>query len=57
MERRGRLIVPGMARQLVGGAAGAASLAARAARHAAWYLRYHVDGTSRDDEQARRRPR
>ena len=35
----------GAARKLVGGAIG---LMAAAARHAAWYLRYQVDGETRD---------
>ena len=35
------------ARKLVGGAVG---LIAGAARHAVWYLRYQLDGQTRDDE-------
>lgn len=35
------------ARKLVGGAIG---LIAGAARHAVWYVRYQLDGQTRDDE-------
>jgi hypothetical protein len=36
----------GAARKLVGGAIG---LMAAGVRHAAWYLRYQLDGETRDD--------
>ncbi len=39
------------ARKLLGGAVGVLSAARAAARHAAWYVRHHVEGAARDDER------
>jgi hypothetical protein len=47
-------------RGIAGAARGAASVTASLARHAAWYLRYRVDGNSRAHDardDPRRRPR
>ena len=38
-----------MGKKLLGGAVGALAMAGQVARHAAWYLRYRIDGTSRDE--------
>ena len=54
-EHRGRrsiLILGGIARTVGSAARAAASIGSSAVRHAAWYLRYQVDGTAR----ARREP-
>ena len=40
------MMAMGSARKLLGGAVG---LVAGAARHAVWYLRYQLDGQTRDD--------
>ncbi len=40
----------GVAKKLVGGAVAVLVMTRNVARHAAWYVRYRVDGTSRDDE-------
>jgi hypothetical protein len=42
------MISVAMARKLLGGAVGALSLAADAARHLAWYVGHHVNGSPRD---------
>jgi hypothetical protein len=44
--REGRMMAMDAARKLVGGVIG---LVAGAAKHAAWYLRYQLDGEARDD--------
>ncbi|HEX8744627.1 MAG TPA: hypothetical protein VF712_16000 [Thermoleophilaceae bacterium] len=46
-----------MAKGLAGAARGAAAVTAIAARHAAWYLRYRVDGNARAHEARGRRGR
>ena len=38
-----------MGKKLLGGAVGVLTLAGQAVRHAGWYLRYRVDGTSHDE--------
>jgi hypothetical protein len=43
-----------VAKGLAGAARGAAALTASLARHAAWYLRYRVDGNSRAQRGSRR---
>jgi hypothetical protein len=45
--QEGEPIVTSMAKGLAGAARGAAAVGANLARHAAWYLRYRVDGNSR----------
>jgi hypothetical protein len=55
-RNEGRPIVTSMARGLAGAARGAAAVGANLARHAAWYVRYRVDGNSRA-QQARERER
>jgi hypothetical protein len=47
-------MVRGLARTLGAAARSAASVGSSAVRHAAWYLRYQVDGTAR---ARRERPR
>jgi hypothetical protein len=42
------MISVAMARKLLGGAVGALSLAAGAARHLAWYVGHQVSGRPRD---------
>jgi hypothetical protein len=49
-------MVTSMAKGLAGAARGAAAMTANVARHAAWYLRYRVDGNARSHD-GRRRPR
>ena len=49
-------MVTSMAKGLAGAARGAASMTASVARHAAWYLRYRVDGNTRS-QRGTRRPR
>lgn len=50
------VFVSTMAKGLAGAARGAAAMTASVARHAAWYLRYRVDGNSRaHDGPSRRR--
>lgn len=49
-------IITSMAKGLAGAVRGAAALGASVARHAGWYLRYRVDGTSRTHD-GRGRPR
>jgi hypothetical protein len=44
----------GTTKKLVGGTLGALAVARQVARHAVWYVRYHVDGTTR--EAGPRRP-
>jgi hypothetical protein len=39
-----------MGKKLLGGAVGVFAVAGQVVRHAAWYLRYRVDGTSREEE-------
>jgi hypothetical protein len=46
-----------MRSKLLGGAANVLAVARDVVRHAAWYVRYQVDGTPRDEEGARRRER
>ncbi len=48
-----------MGKKLLGGAVGVVAVAGQAVRHAAWYLRYRVEGTSRDETPETRagRPR
>ena len=41
----------GLGKKLVGATLGMATLAADAARHAAWLLSYHVDRATRDTEE------
>ena len=58
---KGDPIVASLARGVAGAARGAAGVGASMARHAAWYLRYRVDGNSRaqnkrDRRRGRRRP-
>jgi len=36
-----------MGRKLLGGAVGVLAVVGDVVRHAAWYVRYHVDGTPR----------
>ena len=43
-----------MAKGLAGAARGAAAMTATVARHAAWYLRYRVDGNSRAQDGRKR---
>ena len=45
------MIGVGMAKRLLGGAAGALSTATAVARHVAWYVRYRVDGKARKAER------
>jgi hypothetical protein len=40
----------GLAKKLLGGAVGVAAVARDVARHAVWYVRYQVDGTTHDDD-------
>ena len=35
--------------KLLGGAVGVLAVARDVVRHAAWYVRYHVDGTTREE--------
>ena len=42
------MIAGGMAKKLVGGAAGVVAFAADVARHVAWYVSYQVHGRPRD---------
>ena len=42
------MIGTGTTKKLVGGTLGALAVARQVARHAVWYLRYHVDGTTRE---------
>ena len=49
-------MVSAMAKGLAGAARGAVAVTANVARHAAWYLRYRVDGNSRAQDGRRRRP-
>jgi hypothetical protein len=51
------LIFEVMTRSLASAARAAYSVTSSAARHAAWYLRYQVDGTSRARRQPPRRKR
>jgi hypothetical protein len=44
---RGAQIIVAMARNVASAARNAASVTASGVRHAAWYLRYQVDGSSR----------
>ena len=48
-----------MGGKLLGGAVGVLAVARDVLRHAAWYLRYQVDGTPRDEgtRPPERRPR
>jgi hypothetical protein len=39
----------GTVKKLLGGAVGALALGREAAGHAAWWLRYQMDGTARED--------
>jgi hypothetical protein len=48
-------LLSSMAKGLAGAARGAAAMTASVARHAAWYLRYRVDGNSRAQDGRRRR--
>jgi hypothetical protein len=43
-----------MARRLLGGALGAVGAAAEVARHMIWYVSYQLDGTTHEDESARK---
>jgi hypothetical protein len=45
----------GVTRKVFGGAVSALELAYGLARHVAWYLSYHVDGTTRDAEDESRK--
>ena len=51
-------MVASLLRNVASVARGAASVTASVARHAAWYVRYQVDGDSRDQDArpGRRRP-
>ena len=49
-------IVAAMARNVASAARGAANMTTSAARHAVWYVRYQVDGSSRA-QKAPARPR
>ena len=40
----------GVAKTLLSGAVGAVALARDLARHASWYVRYQLDGTTHDEE-------
>jgi hypothetical protein len=40
-----------VAKKLLGGAVGVLAAARDVARHAAWYVRYRVEGTAHDDER------
>lgn len=44
---KGDPIVASLAKGVTGAARGAAGVSASVARHAAWYLRYRVDGNKR----------
>ena len=46
-----------MAGKLLSGAAGVLAVARDVVRHAAWYLRYQVDGNPREDQSPDRRRR
>ena len=52
----GDRIVSSMAKGLAGAARGAAAVSANLARHAAWYVRYRVEGNARA-QQSRDRDR
>jgi hypothetical protein len=41
-----------MTRKFIGGALGAAAVAAGVARHVIWYVTYQMDGSTRDDRRA-----
>jgi hypothetical protein len=45
-----------MRKKLLGGAVGVLSLTVEVVRHAAWYVRYQVDGTPREEKQAGETP-
>ncbi len=49
------MIATGAAKKLVGGALATLTVARAVAAHAAWYVRYQVDGTTRET-QRRDRP-
>ena len=42
----------GVGKKLLGGAVGVMTVVRDIARHAAWYVRYQVDGTAREEERA-----
>jgi hypothetical protein len=42
------MIGGGTTKKLVGGTLGVLAVAGQIARHALWYVRYHVDGTTRE---------
>ena len=44
------MISSGMAKKLFGGAVGVLGLAVGAVKHAAWYVSYQLDGTTRDSD-------
>ena len=46
----------GLAKKLLGGAVGVLTVVRDVAQHAAWYVRYQVDGTARDEPVAERDP-
>ena len=46
-ETKGEPIVASLAKGVAGAARGAAGVGASVARHAAWYVRYRVDGNKR----------
>ena len=47
VRSEGEPIVTSMAKGLAGAARGAAAVTANLARHAAWYVRYRVEGNAR----------
>jgi hypothetical protein len=50
-DGRDRMIAARMAKKLLGGATGALSAAAAAARHVAWYVSYRIDGKARKNRR------
>ena len=47
----------GVGKKLLGGAVGVIAVVRDVARHAAWYVRYQVDGTAREEEVVEREGR
>jgi len=56
-DRSPEVSVSDMAKGLAGAARGVAATTASAARHAAWYLRYRVEGNARAQHARERRRR
>ena len=53
-RKKGAVIFGAMARNVASAARNAASVTASGVRHAAWYVRYQVDGSSRAQKAPRR---